>query len=144
MKSTNPVIKNRKVAFDYFFIKEFVAGIQLNGTEVKSIKAGKISIVDSFCYFEKNELYVKGMTITEERHFSHDPKRNRKLLLKRSELDKLQKDLVQGMTIVVKKVFFSDRGKIKLEIALAKGKKDYDKRQNILEKDMKKRMNADI
>lgn len=131
----NSTIRNRKASFDYFFLKEFVAGIQLYGTEVKAIKDAKVSIVDTFCYFNKGELFVKGMNITEGTFFSHSPMRDRKLLLKRKELDKLENELIPGLTIIVKKIFFSDRGKIKVEIALAKGKKSYDKRNSIKDRE---------
>ena len=129
-------IKNRKASFDYFFERELNAGIQLVGTEVKSIIYGKISLVDSYCYFKKGELYMKGVNIASEGVFGHQPDRERKLLLKRRELDRLEKDLLEGMTIVVKRIFSNDRGKIKAEIALAKGKKNYDKRNSIKEREI--------
>jgi SsrA-binding protein len=129
-------IKNRKASFDYFFERELNAGIQLVGTEVKSIIYGKISLVDSYCYFKKGELYMKGVNIAAQGDFSHEPDRERKLLLKRKELNKLEKDLSEGMTIVVKRIFSNDRGKIKAEIALAKGKKNYDKRNSIKEREI--------
>lgn len=132
-------IKNRKVSYDFFFLRELVAGIQLTGTEVKSIRAGKVSLVDSYCYFNSNELYIKGMNIASTSEaFSHEPLRNRKLLLKRKELDKLQKELEKGMTIVVKNIFTNERDFIKVEIALAKGKKNYDKRESIKEREIER------
>ena len=129
-------IRNRKASFDYFFERELNAGIQLIGSEIKAIINGKISLVDSYCYFKKNELYMKGVNISAEGIFTHEPNRERKLLLKRRELDRLQRDLLDGMTIVVKRIFSNDRGKIKAEIALAKGKKNYDKRNSIKEREI--------
>lgn len=133
---------NRKASYEYFFVRNLNAGIQLRGSEVKQIRDGKISLVDSFCYFNENELYVKNMLISQSNiSFSHDPLRDKKLLLNRKELDKLEKDLVVGMTIVVKRVFSNERNVIKLEIALAKGKKSYDKRESIKENESKKQIN---
>lgn len=129
-------IKNRKASFDYFFERELNAGIQLVGTEVKAIINGKISLVDSYCYFKKGELYLKGVNIVSEGVFGHEANRERKLLLKRKELNKLERDLLEGMTIVVKRIFSNERGKIKVEIALAKGKKNYDKRNSIKEREI--------
>jgi SsrA-binding protein len=139
MKQNNVSIKNRKASFDYFFERDLVAGIQLLGTEIKAIRNGKVSLVDSFCYFSLGELFLKGVNISAtEDSWTHDPLRERKLLLNRKELDKLERDLSQGMTIVVKKMFTNDRGLIKLEIALARGKKNYDKRSSLKEKEIKK------
>jgi SsrA-binding protein len=136
-KSTNIHIKNRKVYFDYLFIEDYHVGIQLIGTEVKAIRNGKISLVDSFCYFKSGELFLKGVNIAAtEDAFTHDPLRERKLLLKRKELDKLERNLEKGMTIVVKRIYTNDRGLIKLEIALSKGKKNFDKRASIKERDI--------
>jgi SsrA-binding protein len=136
-KSVNIHIKNRKAYFDYAFLEDYVAGIQLSGTEVKSVRNGKISLVDSFCYFDSGELYLKGANIsTTEDSFSHDPLRERKLLMKRKELDKLERNLVKGLTIVVKRIFSNERGLIKIDIALAKGKKNFDKRESIKQRDL--------
>ena len=133
------LIQNRKASFDYFFLRTLVAGIQLVGSEVKQVRAGKITLVDSFCTFENNELFLRGVNIpVTEEAFSHEPLRPRKLLLKRKELDKLEKDFEKGTTIIVKKIFSSDRGIIKAEIALAKGKKNFDKRESIKEKEIKR------
>lgn len=129
-------IRNRKASFDYFFIEEFTAGIQLYGSEVKSIANGKISIVDSFCYLDKEELFVTGINITPLGDFSHDPLRKRKLLLKKREIKKIERELTEGLTIIVKRIFSNERGKIKVEIAISKGKKNYDKRNSIKEKDL--------
>ena len=106
MTQNDVSIKNRKASHDYFFERELVAGIQLVGTEIKAIRNGKVSLVDSFCYFKSGELFLKGVVIAAtEDAWTHDPKRERKLLLNRKELDKLEKDLNEGMTIVVTKIF---------------------------------------
>jgi SsrA-binding protein len=139
------MIQNRKASYDYFFLRSLVAGMQLVGSEVKQVKAGKITLVDSFCTFENGELFLRGVNIpiTEEA-FSHEPLRPRKLLLKRKELDKLEKDFEKGTTIIVKKIFSSDRGIIKAEIALAKGKKNFDKRESIKEKEIRREIQREI
>ena len=130
-------IKNRKASFDYFFLEDYVAGIQLTGTEVKSIRAGKVSLVDAFCFFENGELYLKNMNISAtEEAFTHQPLRNRKLLLNRKELLKLERSSEKGTTIVVKRIFTNERGFIKVEIALSKGKKNFDKRETIKEREL--------
>ena len=128
-------IRNRKASFDYFFLEEFIAGIELFGSEVKSILAGKISIVDCFCYLENKEIFVKGINITPMGSFSHEPLRKRKLLLKRKEINKIERELTVGLTITVKRIFTNERGKIKAEIAISKGKKNYDKRNSIKERE---------
>lgn len=129
---SNVEIKNRRASFDYEFLETFQAGIVLTGTEIKSIRAGKASLVDAFCYFSNNELYVKNMHVADYWWGSwgkHDPKRDRKLLLTRKELSKLQRSVKEkGLTIVAVKLYISDKGYAKLLIALAKGKKEYDKR----------------
>jgi SsrA-binding protein len=124
-------IQNRKAKFDYHFLEQYEAGIALVGTEVKSIKAGKVSLVDSYCFFDNGELFVKMMNITPvDKSFVHEPTRIRKLLLHKKELRKLEKGLDEGITIVVTSLKTA-HGKIKCNIALAKGKKDYDKRETI-------------
>ena len=141
-RKNNMVIKNKRASFDYEFIEEFDAGICLVGTEIKSIKAGKANLVDSYCYFSFNELYIKGMHVA--RYWwgnlnNHDPDRERKLLLTRKELHKLQrKSKEKGLTIVPIRLFVSEKGYAKIRIALAKGKKEYDKRESIKEKDVKR------
>lgn len=137
-------IRNRKASFDYFFIEEFTAGIQLYGSEVKSIANGKISIVDSFCYLDKGELFVTGINITPLGDFSHDPLRKRKLLLKKKELIKIERELTEGLTIIVKRIFSNERGKIKAEITISKGKKNYDKRNSIKEKDIDREIKRNL
>ena len=132
-------IQNKKAQFNYFFLHTLTAGIQLLGTEVKSIRDNKSSLIDSYCYFKENELFLKGFYISPGKEaFNHDPIREKKLLLNRSELNKLQKELNDGLTIIIKRIFTNENGLIKAEIALAKGKKLYDKRNSIKEKDIKR------
>ena len=137
-------IKNRRASFDYEFIETFQAGIVLTGTEIKSIRAGKASLVDAYCYFNNNELYVKNMHVAEYWWGSwgkHDPRRERKLLLTKRELTRLQRAVKEkGLTIVAVKLFIADNGYAKLLIALARGKKEYDKRASIKEKDLRREM----
>ncbi len=137
-------IRNKKASFNFEFIEKYVAGIQLTGTEIKSVKAGKASLVDSYCYFRDHELWVKGMHIAEYSHgtySNHEPKRDRKLLLQRQELKKLEKKYDEkGLTIVVTRIFINDRGLAKVEISLAKGKEKQDKREDIKERDLKREM----
>ncbi len=135
-------IKNKKASFEYEFIEVFTAGIVLTGTEIKSIRAGKASLPDSYCYFSGNELFVKNMHIADYWWGSfnkHDPRRDRKLLLNRRELRKLQRATKEkGLTIITTKLFIADNGYAKLNIALARGKKEYDKRHTIKEKDQRR------
>jgi len=142
---SNIEIKNRRASFDYEFLETFQAGIVLTGTEIKSIRAGKASLVDGFCYFSGNELYVKNMNVAEYYWASafnrQDPKRDRKLLLTRKELSRLQRAVKEkGLTIVAVKLFINEKGYAKMIIALAKGKKEFDKRQSIKEKDLRREM----
>ena len=136
------VIKNKRASFEYEFIDTYTAGIVLTGTEIKSIRAGKASLVDSYCYFAGKELFVKNMNIADYWWGSfnkHDPRRDRKLLLNKRELSKLfRATREKGLTIVVTKLFITDKGYAKLNIALARGKREYDKRETIKEKDMKR------
>ena len=135
-------IKNRKASFEYQFIATFVAGISLVGTEIKSIRDNKANISDAHCVFMEEELFVKNLHIAEYSHGgkrNHEPKRARKLLLNRQELNKMiGKVKEKGMSIIPIRLFINDQGKAKLEIALAKGKKIYDKRESIKEKDLKR------
>lgn len=141
---TNKVeIRNKKASFEYELLEHFTAGIVLNGTEIKSVRAGKASLVDSYCYFVNGELFVKNMNIAEywwASAFSRqDPKRDRKLLLTRRELTKLQRAVKEkGMTIVATKMFISENGYAKLNISLARGKREFDKRESIKEKDFRR------
>ena len=135
-------IKNRKASFEYQFIDTFVAGISLVGTEIKSIRNNKANISDAYCVFIDDELFVKNLHIAEYPnggHINHEPKRERKLLLNRQELNKmLGKIKKKGNSIIPIRLFINKKGKAKLEITLAKGKKIYDKRESIKEKDQKK------
>ena len=137
-------IANKRASFDYEFLETNTAGIVLAGTEIKSVRAGKASLQDSFCYFVDGELYVKGMNIAQYFWGSwgqHEPKRDRKLLLQKRELKHLAQAVkTKGLTIVAVKMFINEGGYAKLVIALAKGKKQFDKRQSIKEKDMKREM----
>ena len=140
MNSIN--IKNKKASFEYNLIDKYVAGIQLTGTEIKSIRANKATLADSWCAFLRDELWVKELHIaqyTQGSYNNHEPKRDRKLLLNRRELKKLSVKVKQGgFTIVPIRLFIGDRGLAKLEIALAKGKKLYDKREDLKRKDAKR------
>lgn len=137
-------IKNKRATFDYEILERFVAGIQLYGTEIKSIRGGHASLPDSFCYFNNNELWVKGMRIAEYFYGTfnnHVPERERKLLLKRKELDKLERKIKEsGLTIIPLALFINEKGLAKLEIGLAQGKKQYDKRETLKLKDAKREM----
>ncbi len=139
------IINNKRASFDYEFIETFTAGIVLSGTEIKSIRAGKASLVDAFCYFDtRNQLYIKGMNIAQYFWGSwgqHEPTRDRKLLLTKKELRQLANAVKQkGLTIIASKMFIAENGFAKLNIALAKGKKAYDKRHSIKEKDLKREL----
>jgi SsrA-binding protein len=142
--AVNTVIKNKKASHEYEFIEKFTAGIMLMGTEIKSIREGKATITDSFCQFSNGELFIKGMHISEYwwgNINNHEPLRVRKLLLTRRELRKLERKVKEtGLTIIVIKVFITDKGLAKAEIALAKGKKEYDKRETLKRKDATREM----
>lgn len=135
-------IRNKKASFEYYFLEEYAAGMVLTGTEIKSVREGKVSMADAYCFFNKGELYVKNLNISRYEngtYFNHDPLRERKLLLTRRELRKLENKLTdKGLTIIPTRLFINDAGLAKMEIALAKGKKLYDKRDSIKEKDMKR------
>ena len=140
MKSVN--IQNKKARFEYQILDKFVAGIQLTGTEIKSIRESKAAITDSFCFFKKDELFIIGMHIEEYafgNYANHLPKRERKLLLNRQELEKIQKKMKDvGLTIVPLRLFLSEKGWAKLEIAVAKGKKLHDKRNTLKDRDVQR------
>tara|TARA_R100001369_G_scaffold26921_1_gene48618 strand:- start:14937 stop:15392 length:456 start_codon:yes stop_codon:yes gene_type:complete len=137
-------IKNRKAKFEYEFLETFVAGIKLAGTEIKAIRLGKASITESFCEFQNKELFVINMHVEEyshATHFNHNPKSERKLLMQKRELRKLEKEVKNsGLTIIPLNLFINDRGIAKLKIALAKGKKLYDKRETIKDRESKRRL----
>ena len=137
-------IRNKRATFDYEILEEYVAGIVLVGTEIKSLRLGKASLVDSYCYFEQNELWIRNVNIAEYTWGTcnnHVPKRDRKLLLNRKELNKLQRSLQdRGLTVVGLRLFLNERGLAKVAIGLARGRKSYDKREYIKENDAKREM----
>ena len=137
-------IRNKRATFDYEILEEYVAGIVLVGTEIKSLRLGKASLVDSYCYFERNELWIRNVNIAEYTWGTcnnHVPKRDRKLLLNRKELNKLQRALQdRGLTVAGLRIFLNDRGLAKVAIGLARGRKSYDKREYIKENDAKREM----
>lgn len=137
MKSVD--IRNKKASFEYSFLEKYVAGMVLTGTEIKSIRLGKANITDGFCVIHNEEMIVRNIEISiyeKGTHYNHEPKRDRKLLLKKSEIRKLSGKMKdQGLAIIPLKLFLSDDGWAKLEIALSKGKKLFDKRQDLKKKD---------
>jgi SsrA-binding protein len=138
-------IVNKKAKFEYEFLQTETCGIQLVGSEVKSIRGGKASISEGYCYFNNGELFVKGMNISDYGFgSSHDTTRDRKLLLKRKELNNLENQLTNGLNIIPYRLFLNDKGLIKMEIALARGKKLYDKRETIKNRDIDRDMKRGI
>lgn len=149
LRKKSPVnIRNKKASFEFFFVDTFTAGIVLTGTEIKSIRQGKASLVDSYCYIHQGEIWVKGMNISPYffgSYNNHEAKRDRKLLLNRREINKLQEATKQvGFTIVPILVFIDDHGRAKVDITLAKGKKAFDKRQTMKEKEDRREMDRAI
>jgi SsrA-binding protein len=144
MKKSVSII-NKKARFEYEFIQTEICGIQLLGSEVKSIRGGKASISEGYCYFNNGELFIKGMNISDYGFgSSHDTTRDRKLLLKRKELNNLENQLTNGLTIIPYRLFLNDKGLIKMEIALARGKKLYDKRETIKNRDIDRDMKRNL
>lgn len=149
LRRKSPVqIRNKKASFEYSFVDTYTAGIVLTGTEIKSIRLGKASLVDTFCYISNGEIWVKGMNVSPYFYGSysnHEAKRDRKLLLTKREIRKLQ-DAVKavGFTIVPTLVFIDTNGRAKMDIALARGKKEYDKRQTLKEKEDRREMDRAI
>ena len=141
-------IKNKKAYFEFEMIEGFTAGIVLTGTEIKSIRAGKASLADTYCYFASGELYVKNMHIADYWWASfnkHDPRRDRKLLLNKRELKRLFRgSREKGLTIVATRLFMSEKGFAKLNISLAKGKREYDKRHTIKDNDMRREADRNL
>ena len=137
-------IRNRKASYEFSFIDTYTAGMQLQGTEIKSIREGKVNMQDAFCYFQGEELFVKQMHISpyaQGTHYNHVSDRERKLLLNKKELEKLSsKSDEKGLSIIPTRLFINDRGFAKLEIALAKGKKLHDKRDSIKDRDTKREL----
>jgi len=137
-------IVNRKAKFEYKFLSEFEAGIMLTGTEIKSIRAGEANLKEAYCLFLRGELFIRNMFIAEYKygtHNNHEVRRDRKLLLKKQELKKLLRKVKEkGMTIVPYKLFISERGFAKIDIALATGKRQYDKRATMKDRDNKREL----
>lgn len=137
-------IKNKKASFEFFLLEKFVCGIVLTGTEIKSVRSGKVSINEAYCTFLGHELFVRNMNIAEYEYGTynnHEPKRDRKLLLTKKELSRLKSKLEEkGLTLIPTFLFINDRGLVKLEIALARGKKLFDKRDTLKQKDIQREM----
>lgn len=137
-------VKNKRAGFEYELLDQYIAGIQLRGTEIKSIREGKINLQDGYCYFSNGEAFVKGVNISayeQGTHYNHVPIRDRKLLLKKAELKKLEARVEEkGLTLIPTRLFINDRGFAKLEIALGRGKKLHDKRNSIKDRDMKREL----
>ena len=143
MANTKEII-NRKAKFEYHFHSMYEAGIMLQGSEVKSVRSGHVSLSDAYCIFQGKELYIKSLYIREydnAGYANHESRRDRKLLLKKQELKKLLRRVKEkGFSIIPYRVYFSERNFVKVEIALAQGKKSYDKRESIKEKDNKRNL----
>jgi SsrA-binding protein len=137
-------IRYKKAGFNFEFLQKFVAGLQLKGTEIKSVRQRQVNFNDAYCFFKEGELFVKGMHIAEYSHgniYNHDPQREKKLLLNKKELRKIQKSISEkGLTIVPIRIFINQKGLAKLEIAIARGKKQYDKRATIKDRDAKRNL----
>lgn len=145
LRKKSPVqIRNKKASFEYFFVDTYTAGIVLTGTEIKSIRLGKASLVDTYCYVTNGEMWLKGMNISPYFYGSysnHEAKRERKLLLNRREINRLvEATKAPGYTIVPTLVFLDENGRAKVDIALARGKKEYDKRQTLKAKEDRREM----
>ncbi|MCU0368891.1 MAG: SsrA-binding protein SmpB [Cyclobacteriaceae bacterium] len=142
--SDNINIRNRQASFHYELLDKYVTGIVLKGTEIKSIREGKANLQDGYCYFANGEVFVKGVQITpyaQGTHYNHEAARERKLLLKKSELKKLESRVEEkGLSLIPIRIFINERGLAKMEIALARGKKLHDKRDSIKEKDLKREL----
>lgn len=140
----NISIKNKKALFEYLLIDSYTAGIQLTGTEIKSLRDGKANLVDGYCIFIGDELFIRNIHIAEYSHgayANHEPKRQRKLLLNKKELEKIKSKIKEkGLTIIPVHFFINDKGLAKLEIAVAKGKKLHDKRESLKTKDVKREL----
>ena len=145
MKANNITIKNRKASYEYNFLDTYIAGIQLVGVEIKSIRNGRVNLSESYCVFQHGELFLINTHISPYENAGYvkvDPLRERKLLLNKNELRKLSDGVSRkGLTIVPTKMFINDRGLCKVEICLCQGKKNYDKRESLKEKDLKRRVN---
>jgi len=142
--SSDILVKNKKARYEYEWLETYQAGIVLQGTEIKAIRLNKVNLQEAYCYVSRGEMFVKGLHIGQYElgtHYNHEEKRERKLLLKKQEIAKVQKKMEEkGLTIITTKLYINDRGLAKLQIALAKGKKIHDKRDSIKEKDMKREL----
>jgi SsrA-binding protein len=141
-------IRNKKAGFEYYLLEQFTAGLVITGTEVKSIREGKVNLTDSYCAFDNGELFVLNMHIAEYKYgnqFNHEPKRPRKLLLTKREIRKLQQKLKdKGITVIPVELFVNENGFAKLTIAIAKGKKLYDKRETLKSKDQQREIDRHL
>ncbi len=137
-------IRNKQATFQYELLDKYIAGIALRGTEIKSIREGKVNLQDGYCYFNNGEIFARGINITpyaQGTHYNHEAGRERKLLLKKTELKKLESKVEEkGLALIPIRIFITDRGLAKLEIALARGKKTHDKREGIKERDIKREL----
>lgn len=137
-------IRNKQATFQYELLDKYIAGIALRGTEIKSIREGKVNLQDGYCYFSDGEIFARGINITpyaQGTHYNHEAARERKLLLKKTELKKLESKVEEkGLALIPIRIFINDRGIAKLEIALARGKKTHDKREGIKERDIKREL----
>jgi len=137
-------IRNKQATFQYELLDKYIAGIALRGTEIKSIREGKVNLQDGYCYFNNGEIFARGINITpyaQGTHYNHEAARERKLLLKKTELKKLESKVEEkGLALIPIRIFINDRGIAKLEIALARGKKTHDKREGIKERDIKREL----
>lgn len=142
--STSVTVKNKKARFEYEWLDTYHTGIVLQGTEIKAIRLHKVNLQEAYCYVHRGEVFVKGLHIGHYEmgtHYNHEEKRERKLLLKKQEIEKIKKRMEEkGLTLIPTKLFINNRGLAKLEVALAKGKKLHDKRDSIKEKDMKREL----
>src|ERR1700746_32646 len=140
--ANNINIQNRRATFDYSFSDKFIAGMVLKGTEIKSIREGKVSLADSYCFVKNNELFIRNLHISEYEKasfYNHAPMRERKLLLNRIELNKIERKLKDaGTSIIALRMFISENGYAKLEIGIGKGKKSFDKREDIKKRDIER------
>jgi len=144
MNNNKITILNKKASYNYELIESFIAGISLKGTEIKSIKESKVSFSNGYCFFKKNEIYIKGLQISEYlfgNNNNHDPMREKKLLLNKNEILKLKKSYEEKKLLIIpKKLFVNNRGIAKLEIFLARGKRLFDKRESIKKKDVERKL----
>lgn len=142
--SNNINIRNRQAGYEFELLDKYTAGIVLTGTEIKSIREGKVNLQDGYCYFNNGEIFVKGVNITpyaQGTHYNHEATRERKLLLKKSEIKKLEGKIEEkGLTLVPLRLFINDRGFAKMEIAVGRGKKLHDKRDSIKERDARREL----